>query len=341
METWIQDYGNPNHFRGPSTRGVENVEEDCPGSDLDGLVAAPDVDSGQTLNGSSSSPVSDRPDISIIIVNHYADRILDDCIRAAVSGSSLLRREIIVVDNPAVAAPRSIPGCSGTAVQRIPTTDRLGFGAACNLGAKYAAGEHLLFLNPDVVVEPNAIEHLHSAIETTADAGAVIGRLTLSDGTFYPSCRMFPTITNLLYSHGSVLHWLFGSRRGRYMLPDFDDITEVDWGAAALMMVRRDLFERSSGFDERFFMYLEDTDLCFRFQKAGFRNYYIPRAGGVHLWGYSTRRYPFRRILWHHRSIWRYFVKHDNSPPTLAILAPILTGNCLLSLFFELFTLRR
>jgi len=304
-------------------------------------VVALDVHPGETLNSLPGVPVTDRPDVSIIIVNHYADRILGDCIGAVASDSTALRREIIIVDNPPVDGPKPPGRFSDTVPQRIAARKRLGFGAACNLGVKHALGEYLLFLNPDVVVEPSAIDRLHEVCEKTQGIGAAVGRLTLPDGTFYPSCRQFPTMTNLLFSHGSILHRLSGAGRGKYMLPDYDDISEVDWGAAALMMMRRKTFDEVFGFDERYFMYLEDTDLCYRLRQAGYRNYYVPGAGGVHFWGYSTRRYPFRRILWHHRSVWRYFVRHGNSLPTLAALAPVLAGNCLLSLFFKLFTLRK
>ncbi len=285
--------------------------------------------------------MADQADISIIIVNHYADRILGDCVRAAVSGSCSLSREVVIVDNPAdeIQAPISVPG--GIELKRISAPGRLGFGAACNLGAKHAEGSHLLFLNPDVIVGPNSIEELHGALTSASDAGAVVGRLTTPDGTFHPSCRRFPTVGNLLFSHGSVLYRLFRSRRGSYMLPDYADVTEVDWGAAALMMIRRELFDELAGFDERFFMYLEDTDLCFRLRRAGHKVYYVPEAGGMHFWGYSTRRYPYRRIIWHHRSLWRYFTGRHTPAMRLALLAPMLAGNCLLSLFMELFTLRK
>lgn len=281
----------------------------------------------------------DRPDVSIIIVNHHADRILGGCIGATVSGSSTLSREFIVVDNPSTGDMSSRYGDIN--VQRIPISERLGFAAACNLGVNSASGTHLLFLNPDVVVEPGAVDHLHSACKRLPDAGAVVGRLTLPDGTFHPSCRKFPTMKNLLFSHGSVLNRLLGGKTGAYMLPDYEDTTEVDWGAAALMMMRREAFEEVSGFDERYFMYLEDTDLCYRLRERGRRTYYVPAARGVHYWGYSTQRYPYARIVWHHRSIWRYFSMHRGSLLALVALAPVLAGNCLLSLLVELLTLRR
>jgi GT2 family glycosyltransferase len=285
--------------------------------------------------------LTDQPDVSIIIVNHHADRILGDCIRAVMSGESPPDCEIIVVDNPAVSGQGPLDSPSDAFVIRIPVDRRVGFGAACNIGASRACGKYLLFLNPDVVVEPGAVRHLLQALSGNPDAGIAIGRLTATDGDVQATCRRFPTPANLLFSHGSVLHKISRAQRGDYMLPDYEKVTEVDWGAAALMMIVRERFNELSGFDERFFMYLEDTDLCYRLHQVGGKVVYVPEAKGVHRWGYSTQRYRFRRILWHHRSLWRYFAKHHRSFPRRTALAFLLPVNCLLSLLIELFTLRR
>lgn len=223
---------------------------------------------------------------------------------------------------------------------RIPVTDVIGFGAACNLGVSRARGEYLLFLNPDVVVESDAVQQLFQALSGRPKAGIAIGRLSGPDGAIHAACRRFPTPARLLFSHGSILYRLFRARRGDYILPDYERVTSVDWGTAALMMISNRWFEKLSGFDESFFMYLEDTDLCYRLNQAGGDVVYVPQARGVHLWGYSTRLYRFRRILWHHRSLWRYFVKHHRTLPRLAALSILLPANCLLSLLAELFTLR-
>lgn len=284
--------------------------------------------------------MTDQPDISIIIVNHRADRILGECVAAAASVETGPSREIIIVDNPAGTAPKPIDIPPIVRLIRIPVTRRIGFGAACNIGTEEARGRYLVFLNPDVVVDPDAMEQLLRGLSEYEGAEIAVGRLTGSDGAFQVTCRRFPTPTNLLFSHGSILYRLSRKRRGDYMLPDYDEVTEVDWGAAAMMMISKEWFDRLSGFDERFFMYLEDTDLCRRLRHEDGKVVYVPRARGVHQWGYSTRPYRFRRILWHHRSLWRYFCKHHRSFPRLAALGVLLPVNCLLSLLAELFTLR-
>jgi len=283
--------------------------------------------------------LTDRPDISIIIVNHRADPILGECVAAA-TGETGPSREIIVVDNPANADISALDVPFGIRLTRIPVDRRVGFGTACNLGAKKASGKYLLFLNPDVVLVDDAVTELFDGLRGYSGAGIAVGRLVGPDGKFQPNCRRFLTPSRLFFSHGSILYRIFRVRRGDYLLPDYDQVTEVDWAGAALMMIERVWFDKLVGFDEDFFMYLEDTDLCYRLHREGGKIVFVPGAGGVHQWGYSTRPYRFRRILWHHRSLWRYFVKHRSSLPQLAALGVLLPLNCLLSLTAELFTLR-
>jgi len=273
----------------------------------------------------------------VIIVNHYAEAVIGDCLAAIVSGKGRLDVEVILVDNPSdPAAALAIPADLG--LKRVAAPRRLGFGAACNLGAGHASATCLLFLNPDVIVTPAAIETLYLALESHPAAGAAAGRLTFEDGSFQPSCRRFPTVRNLVFSRGSVLYRFFKTAEQAYTLPDYPDVTEVEAAAAAMMMIRKALFDRLQGFDESFFMYMEDTDLCFRARACGGAIIYVPRAGAVHRWGFSTGRYRFRRIIWHHRAFWRYFARHR--PTSVPLLLPLLAANCCLSLLLELFTFR-
>jgi len=285
--------------------------------------------------------LDERLQLSIIIVNHRAEAILPECLKAIAAAHSLPNTEVIVVDNPAdeTAVPYDIP--EGLNLKRIAMPDRAGFAAACNRGAKDAGGEHVLFLNPDVIVEPSAIANLYEVITAKPEAGVVVGRLVGRDGRFQPSCRRFPTLGNLFLSRGSLLQKIFRLKEDAYTLPDYEQITEVEAAAAAMMMLSKKTFDLLKGFDEQFFLYMEDTDLSCRAALAGVKIIYVPQAAGRHYWGYSTRQYRFRRILWHHVSIWRYFAKHCRSLPVLAVLGPMLLVNSFLSLVVELFTLRK
>ena len=248
------------------------------------------------------------------------------------------RPELIVVDNasddgsPAMAR-EFFPDC------RLVINDRnLGFAAACNRGAEEAAGVYLLFLNPDVEIDPQAVGFLLAAFEQHPEAGLISGRLRFPDGTFQATCRNFPTITNLVFSRGSLFSRLFCEgvdRQGRYTLPDYDSTTEVPSVAATLLMVRKDWFDRLGGFDTRFFMFMEDTDLSLRAAQTGSRNFVVPSAGGVHAWGRGSKAGWFRRQRHHHLSVWRYFLKHYPNGFSVVVLPVLLTINLLLSLLIS------
>jgi len=280
------------------------------------------------------------PDVSIIIVNHRAEPVLRDCLRALSSATDAHSREVIIVDNPPGIDLTLPEDYSRLAIRRMAIPRRCGFGKAANLGAAEASGEYLLFLNPDVIVEPGAIDELVKASAGRGEKVIAVGRLAFRDGQFQVSCRRFPTIKNLLFSRQSVLARYFGLSNHRYDYPDISEITIVDWAAAAMMLITRGIFESLGGFDESFFMYLVDTDLCYRHGQNGGEVIFVPSARAVHLWGYSTGHYRFRRIVWHHQSVWKYFRKHCRSSIRLSVLAGLLAANGILSLLLELVRLR-
>jgi GT2 family glycosyltransferase len=283
--------------------------------------------------------LSGQPQLSIIIVNHRAEAVLPECLEAISSGDHDLSVEVIIVNNPPGETIDEGVFPAALKVRSISTLGRIGFGAACNLGVSESSGEYVLFLNPDVILNSAAIGELSVVVDEKSPTAIAIGRLVGPDGRFQPSCRRFPTLSNLFFSRGSVLYKLFGIGGKGYTLSDYSEVTEVEAAAAAMMMMSRKDFDRLSGFDESFFLYMEDTDFCYRAAQAGLKIFYVPGATGKHYWGYSTRHYRFRRIIWHHRSIWKYFVRHHKSIPTLACLGPLLLLNCLLSLLAEFFTL--
>lgn len=285
-------------------------------------------------------PLETEPQLSIIIVNHRTGHILDACLASIAEGDHDLATEVIIVDNPPETAPSNlIPDT--LRVKRPATKMRVGFSEAANMGAAAAKGTYLLFLNPDVVMDKSAIRNLLAVWQTTPDAGVVTGKLTNADGAVQPSCRRFPTIGRLFVSRGSIASRFSGRYGKKYLLPEYQTVTAVDWCAAAMILTTRKIFQKVGGFDPGFYLYLEDTDLCYRLAQIGCRTYYVPEAQAVHLWGASTAHYRFRRIIWHHASVWRYFRKHHRAPLVLTLLFPLLVGNALLSLTLELFTFQR
>ena len=121
-----------------------------------------------------------------------------------------------------------------------------------------------------------------------------------------------------------------GDGEHRYTLPDYEKTTQVPAVAGTMVLVRKTLFERAGGFDERFFMFMEDTDLSLRIHRAGFHNLFVPSAGGVHDWGRGSRMSRYRRSWRHHYSLWQYFLKHEPNAFAIFLLPLFLLANWLL-----------
>jgi len=296
------------------------------------MVATHQVNVRQAL--ATGSALDTQTQVSVIIVTHNSLPIFQECLENLKESISSFLCDLIVADNGSTdgsfeAAKHLFPD-----VKTLLNKRNRGFAYACNLGAECAQGEFLLFLNPDVKIDPDAVQELLKACKQDDKVGLVSGRLRQADGSFNPSCRHFPTIRNLLFSRGSLLSSIRGSKidtQSRYTLPDYDEITEVPAMAATMMMVRKSLFESLGGFDNRFFMYVEDTDLSFRVRQSGYRNLFIPTAGGVHLWGTGSKAGSFRRRWLHHISMWKYFLKHEPNGFSVFVAPLLLSFNLLVS----------
>ncbi len=306
---------------------------------MDGLVAQAGQDVQKAVN-LRMLPVDYTDSVSVLIINHRSGAVLKTCLDALLAADQYIR-EIIIVDNPASNAAGHVPPAKYPKLKIIATPRRLGFGSAANFGAERASGSYLLILNPDIEIQANTVPGLLLAITRDADetVGLAVPRLTDVDGNFQSSCRSFPDITNLLYSRQSLWTRFFSGESHQYTLPDFENDTIVESAAAACLMIRSDLFHRLGGFDTRFFMYVEDTDLCLRANQHGYKLMYVPSAAVTHIGGYSTGRYPLRRIIWHHVSLWKFLLKHRSTIGTICIATPVLIVNCILSLVIKSFTL--
>jgi hypothetical protein len=249
-------------------------------------------------------------DLSIIIVNYNTADCLGHCLSALFGSPPAGAWEVVVVDN--ASSDQSVPGLRRDFPQvRLLVNDRnLGFGAAGNRGFAQAKGELILFMNADVVVHPRAIDWLVKTLRSRPEVGVCGGKLVSPDGTVQPTFRRFPTHRSILFARGSLLGKIFPDRRGRYLLPEVNEITPVDSVAGAFLLVRRRVYEEVKGFDEQFFLYAEDLDFCKRVKSARSQVLYIPPALATHQWGASTVQNRPLALRAHHQSIYRYFRKH-------------------------------
>lgn len=243
--------------------------------------------------------------VSAVIVNYNAGEHILRCVRTLrADGIS----EIVVADNASSDGSVEALVAADPDVVVVATGANLGFGTAANRGVAHTTGEYLLILNPDTLVEPGTAKALVAALEANRDVAIVGPRVETVDGETYPSARCFP---DLAVAAGHAFLGFVAPRNRftrRYRMLDADRTApgEVDWVSGTCMMVLRKAFLAVGGFDERYFMYVEDVDLCWRVRQAGWRVAYEPQGRVVHTIGASSELAPYRMIMAHHRSLMRF-----------------------------------
>lgn len=236
-----------------------------------------------------------QPDLSIIIVNWKSAAYLRKCLRSIYANTKGLDFEVVVADNA------SFDGCDEMVKAEFPTVrfvqseTNLGFAGANNLGFRHSSGKDLLFLNPDTEIIESAIEVMWSFLEATPDAGAVGCKLLNTDLSIQTSCiQAFPTLLNE-FLDSEHLRRLFPRSRLWGTGPLFDSDGQpapVEVISGACLMVRRKVFEQVGWFSTEYFMYAEDMDLCYRVQKAGWKNCYLGEPKVIHHGGGSSNSSP-------------------------------------------------
>ncbi|HEV2758912.1 MAG TPA: glycosyltransferase family 2 protein, partial [Acidimicrobiales bacterium] len=188
--------------------------------------------------------------------------------------------------------------------------------------------EYVLILNPDTVVEPGTVKALSEAFDRDPGLAVVGPRMENLDGTVYPSVRRFPAL-GVAAGHAFLgLVWPANPYTRRYRMLDWNHdhpAADVDWVGGACVLVRRAAFDVVGGFDEAYFMYVEDVDLCWRLGQAGWRIGYEPAGRVVHALGGSSRLVPYRMIAEHHRSLLR-FVSKSTEGPRRAMVPVVAAG---------------
>lgn len=243
--------------------------------------------------------------LGAVVVNFNAGEVLQKCV-ASLAGEGV--EDIIVVDNG--SQDRSTAFLSGDRppARLLSSGRNIGYGAAANVGVSNLTKEFVFVCNPDLVVEPGALRTLLEALDDRPDAAAAGPMLVDERGEVYPSGRRFPGLVDSL-GHGFVgLFWPSNPWTRHYRLLGEDQHTarDADWVSGAGFVVRRLAFSSVGGFDESYFMYVEDVDLCWRLHKAGWAVRYEPSARAIHEQGRSTSAHPYRMLLAHHRSILRF-----------------------------------
>jgi N-acetylglucosaminyl-diphospho-decaprenol L-rhamnosyltransferase len=273
-----------------------------------------------------------RPFLSAIIVTHNAAPFVADCLQSLRRACLRLQQatgqtaEIIVVDNAScdetIAVVRRFPD-----VTLLVNEDNEGFAAGINRGAQLASGEWLLVLNPDCVLDENALVALHDFLAPHPSSpdphriGVVGFQLLHPDGRLQPSGRRFPKVWEfalaaLGFQRLMEARWF----RGR----NFSVPQEVDEVSGAAFAIRRAAFEQVGGMDDGFFLFFEELDLCRRLKAAGWRIVSLPTAKASHAWGASVKRVPALARLAQQHSALRYFRRHHGCAAAMLVRFALL-----------------
>jgi N-acetylglucosaminyl-diphospho-decaprenol L-rhamnosyltransferase len=264
------------------------------------------------------------PDVTVVVVNFNSGHYLERCLRSVVDGAGDAQVEIVVADNA------SADGSEDRAVAAVPearlvrTGSNLGFGAAANRGMRIAQAPFVFLLNPDAVISGGTLGGFLKVAAEHPRAG-VIGCLTKNpDGSVYPSARKVPSAGES-FGHMFVGPFVPDNPWSRaYTMADWDRRSErqVGWVSGSSVLIRAEALAAVGMFDEDYFMYVEDVDLCTRMRAAGWEVWYSPELEVEHVVGSATRG-SRRMTLEHSKSIYRYYAKH-RSPGWLTVTRPVV-----------------
>lgn len=267
-------------------------------------------------------------DLSIIIVNWRSADYVRECLRSVYRHTAGVEFEVIVIDNG------SFDGCGEMLAREFPSATFVqnagnsGFARANNLAAARSRGEVLLFLNPDTEIRGPAFNVLLDTILKHPDAGAIGPRLLNSDGSLQRSCvQAFPTIANQVWDADLLRDWFPRARLwGTAVLYNSSPEPQAVEGiSGACLMTPRRVFDQVGGFTDDYFMYFEDMDFCMKSIRAGFRNYYVPRADVIHFSGKSSGGgYSEFAAIMMSESAWRFF-RRQRSPVYARLYRACLT----------------
>ncbi|MFL6796344.1 MAG: glycosyltransferase family 2 protein [Xanthobacteraceae bacterium] len=244
------------------------------------------------MAGVSSASAAPDALVDIVVVNWNAGSLLSECVTALDRSTIARALRVVVVDN--ASTDHSIQALATQRLQLdvILNSENRGFAAACNQGARLGAAPYLLFLNPDVEVHTDAVEKALAYLSSPAhERTGIVGIQLLSrDGTVSRCCARTPSLSGLLL-RTMFLDRICPRLVKPHFLEDWDhtDTRPVDQVMGAFLLIRRGLFEKLGFFDERFFVYYEDVDLCLSARQAGWSVVHVADAKARHAMGGTTR----------------------------------------------------
>ena len=254
--------------------------------------------------------------LSVIITTYNSARFIRTCLEHLLASTT--PPEIIVVDNCSTDDTAAIVTHDFPTVTFLRNANNLGFGAANNRGAKLAAGQYFCFMNPDVYVAPTTLTRLARQLDEQPLVGMVGPQLIYPDGHIQDSFRRFMRPHHQIIKR---LPWLLNIKPLRQAVKSYlmwnknpAESFTCDWLVGACLMIKKEVFHQIGGFDERYFLFMEDTDLCRSVGAAGYQVLYYPQATAQHHHERLSDQGPLQSLrsktFWIHvQSAFKYYTK--------------------------------
>ncbi|HLY69534.1 MAG TPA: glycosyltransferase family 2 protein [Puia sp.] len=278
------------------------------------------------INFLTSHHYSDFVTLSIIIVNYNVKYFLEQCLCSVRKAIEKMEAEIIVVDNHSTDGSMEYLESKFPGVRFIANKENQGFGKANNKASLFAKGKHILFLNPDTIVAEDSFEKCISFMESSDNTGAIGVKMVDGKGIYLKeSKRGFPSawaafcklsgLTSLFPHSGIFSKYYLGNLSEK-------ENQEADVISGAYFFVRKEILDKTGGFDEQFFMYAEDIDLSYRIQRAGYTNYYFAETTIIHFKGESTKK-DFRYVKLFYKAMKQFVKKHSGRSALYSIVVEV------------------
>ena len=225
-------------------------------------------------------------ELSIIILNYKMRGLVKNCLKAILESEIKVEYEIIVVDNNSGDGVEEMIKERFAQVKFIQTNTNLGMGAGNNAGIREAQGKYVLILNPDIFVFPDSLQKMIDFAKTREDLGVLAPRLLNPDRSVQETCYRWHRLLTPIFRRTFLGRLSFGRKElSRFLMSDWDHAStrEVDWIQGSCLFIPKNVLNEVGQFDDDFFMYFEDTDLCRRIQNAGYKNIYLAEAEVIHL----------------------------------------------------------
>ena len=254
----------------------------------------------------------DDPALDIIIVSYQCREHLRNCLTSLREHTPRSPIRVFVVDNGSTDGTAQMVRDAFPEVKLFASDENLGFSKANNLAIRHGNSRYVLALNPDTRVIDTGLDTLIALMEKRSEIGICGCRLELEDGTFdHAAKRAFPTpLGALAHFSGIGRHQRAGARLAQYHAPEVQS-GPVDAVNGAFMLIRRSALAEVGLFDEGYWLYMEDLDLCYRFKQAGWLTWYEPTVTVVHVKGATSGkdRKPRQNYAFHY-GMYRFYKKH-------------------------------